>query len=272
VFGIGVDALLNEFYIPEDKVEKALAGIRALRVQAAALIKKDLQRLIGFLSFLAKALVAARTFLRRLINATCGVRNQDDPVHLDGGITEDLAWWEHVLINKESYSMSFQAPHKLFPFEHWLASDSSLFACGGTCGNHWFSLEFPEAMRQSTSDIAVKELAALVLTVLVWGIERSGSRLVMGCDNQAVIAILNSGSSKNPVLMSLMRFFVLECLRLNVSISPIYVRSEDNTGPDLLSRMKVAEYLRFDTSADQVPTPVVGTWNQIFNKCLIGHY
>jgi hypothetical protein len=272
VFGIGMDTVLSEFYIPADKVAKALSGVRNFQSQNAPMTKRDCQRLIGFLSVLARALVAARTFLRRLIDAICGVKNQDDVITLDGGVAEDLAWWENVLLNRQTFALCFLPSKKRFPQEHLLASDSSFLACGGTFANKWFSLEFPASMRKVITDIAVKEFAALALTVLVWGTDLAGSRLVMECDNQAVIAILFSGSSKNPVLMSLMRFFVLECLRLNVVISPVYVRSAKNIGPDLLSRMKVVEFFRFNAAADREATPVINAWRGIYDACLVSFY
>ena len=153
-----------------------------------------------------------------------------------------------------------------------MASDSSLFACGGVFGTHWFSLELLASIRVRDADIAVKELSALVLSVLTWGGRCSGSRLFWGCDNQAVVAILSSGTSRNPVRMSLIRFFVIECLSLNVAVYPLYVRSEVNSGPDLLSRMNVAGFLRWFLSADPAPTPVLDIWRRVYGCCLQGFY
>ena len=271
IFGIGVDTLSWKFYVPEDKAVKALT-ILSSALATETLTLKSVQQVIGHLAFLARALVASRTFLRRLIDATLGATQPNFPIVLDGGARGDIEWWTTVLHLRDQFAMSLLHSSLVLPSDHELATDSSLFACGACFRSRWFSLEFPDCMRKVTNDIVVKELAVLALAILVWGCDLSGTRILVHCDNEAVNAIMRSGTSKNPVAMSLMRFLALECIQGDLFVSTAYIRSEDNTGPDLLSRMNVKNFLRFKDTADPSPTYVLDSWKSLFDSCLRSQY
>ena len=56
------------------------------------------------------------------------------------------------------------------------------------------------------------ELVLIALACMVWGQEWKGSRVIVHCDNQAVVHIVNSGYSKDKDMMHLIQcmfFFVL---------------------------------------------------------------
>ena len=53
--------------------------------------------------------------------------------------------------------------------------------------------------------ITIKDLVPIVLAVAVWGKEWHGLTVQARCDNSAVVAILNWGSSLDPAVMHLMR-------------------------------------------------------------------
>ena len=53
--------------------------------------------------------------------------------------------------------------------------------------------------------IAVKELAPIVVAAVIWGPKWKGKAILARCDKTAVVAIVNSGISKNPQAMNLIR-------------------------------------------------------------------
>ena len=270
VFGIGLDTQKGCFYIPDSKALKALAGLNCF-LKCSSVSLKELQSLIGLLAFLARALVASRTFLRRLIDLTCGVAHQHQRIGLDG-VMDDLNWWITVLESRHMFAMKFQDSKILRPSEHSLSTDSCLFACGAVFEKQWFSFRFPEAMQKHSGDIALKELAALVLAVMTWSSALSGKRILVHCDNQAVVAVTKSGTCKNQVIMSLMRYFVLQCLKRDLSVVVSYIPSEENTGPDLLSRMKVKEFRRCFPVSQEYATPILEFWKELYESSLFEHY
>ena len=235
-------------------------------------INGDLQQLIGHLSFLARALVAARTFLRRLIDGICGVSEQNAIIYLEGGAQKDISWWETVLLQRERFSMSLQHSELRLPHHHDLYTDSCLVACGAVFRDCWFSLRFPKCMRDISTDIAVKELAALTLAIVTWGKELAKRRLLIHCDNMAVNEVMRTGTSKNPVLMSLMRFLSLKCISLDLTVHTSYIRSVDNRAADLLSRMDLMAFRAHSPSSNLDPTPVTEFWKDVFDSCVSFHY
>lgn len=272
VFGIGLNTILGEYFLPESKIIKGLEGLKCVEIKGDSLTKRDMQSLIGLLAFLARALVASRTFLRRLIDSTCGLPFAHSQVILDGGVQQDIQWWTKVLSSSSSFAMGFSPSELKLPHVHELASDSSLFACGATFKDQWFAFEFTPEMISCNTDIAVKELVALTLAVLCWGGHFRGQRLLVHCDNQVVNAAISSGTCKNRDVMLVLRFLVLHCLHLGITVSTSYIRSADNLGPDLLSRMRVRHFLdRFPDSAPQ-PSPVVSCWKTLFEECLHSCY
>ena len=74
----------------------------------------------------------------------------------------------------------------------------------------WFQLEWPDSCRRV--HITVKELLPVVLGAALWGSQWQGTNVRCRCDNVAVMAILNSGTSRDELAMHLMRslFFFLE--------------------------------------------------------------
>ena len=76
------------------------------------------------------------------------------------------------------------------------------------------------------------------------------------CDNEAVIAILKSESSRDPTAMHLMRRPTLAACRYNFSISARHVPGRPNAAADALSRFHFQEFHRLLPTAYNLPTPV----------------
>ena len=53
--------------------------------------------------------------------------------------------------------------------------------------------------------ITIKELIPVVLAVAIWGRQWCGKTVQIRCDNAAVVAILNSGDSRDPDALHLRR-------------------------------------------------------------------
>ena len=88
---------------------------------------------------------------------------------------------------------------------HW-----NLGLCS-TWATYWFALPHGK--------ISSKELLPIALACTMWAKYWKGLRLVCHCDNAAVVAIINSGSSKKTLVMDLMRslFFISAYYKFVVS-------------------------------------------------------
>ena len=134
------------------------------------------------------------------------------------------------------------------------ASDASGgWGCGAWCQSQWWQFEWPAGCEHG---IAFKEMFAVVLAVAVWGREWQG-RLVQGhCDNQAVVHMVASRSSKHPYLMHLLRclFFIEAHYRFSLSL--VHIAGVANDLVDDLSRDNVPSFLSKDPQMQLSPTSI----------------
>ena len=106
---------------------------------------------------------------------------------------------------------------------------------GAVYQSHWWSAPFNAAHLKLP--IAWRELFAIVVACRVWGHEFASKRIMIECDNLAVVFSVNNGTSKNHDIMALIRdlFFIGSFFSFDVRL--IHVAGTLNVGPDLLSRL-----------------------------------
>ena len=121
-----------------------------------------------------------------------------------------------------------------------MAMDACLMGIGGHCkiNDRFFHCETPEYVRSLPEvNIAHFELWAILVAVRTWGRYITGHRFVMGCDNEAVMTIVNTGRSRDRLLQTLLRQLIMEVARCQSEIVTRFVPGYKNVVPDLLSRM-----------------------------------
>ena len=91
--------------------------------------------------------------------------------------------------------------------------------------------------------ITIKELLPIMVAVVMWGRHWQAQKVLCHCDNQAVVAVLRSRSSKQPQLMHMLRclFFVEASYGFELSAS--YIPTEANDLADDLSRNNLSSFL-----------------------------
>ena len=111
----------------------------------------------------------------------------------------------------------------IFQDQMWLGGEdakiftdaSGVIGFAGFLDGRWFQGHWPESV--SERSIAWKEFFPIVTAVCLWGQLLKGKRIILKCDNQAVVAILNKQTSKCSLVLKLLRFMVLQCLKFNLS-------------------------------------------------------
>jgi len=98
-----------------------------------------------------------------------------------------------------------------------------------------------------------QELFPIVVACALWFPHFSGKRIQFWCDNESVVAILNSGRSRAPRIMDLLRFLVLISMKHNFFIRARHVPGVSNEIADALSRFQVSRFRAAAPSAE--PTP-----------------
>ncbi len=88
----------------------------------------------------------------------------------------------------------------------------------------------------ATYGITAKELLPIVVAVAVWGKAWQGKAMVVRCDNMAVVAIVNSGSSREAEAMHLRRCLAFLEAKWAIQLWAEHVKGVDNEVADALSR------------------------------------
>ena len=103
-------------------------------------------------------------------------------------------------------------------------------------------------------DINFKELFAIVAAAFTFGKEWYGKQIIFYSDNLNVSTIWSSGTSKNPLLMRLVRALFLHSARNDFNILIKFIPGKDNVLADLLSRSQVHRFKQLHRDADKFPT------------------
>ena len=100
------------------------------------------------------------------------------------------------------------------------------------CLAAWFQYQWPPGLKDQ--HITVKELLPIVFATAVWGAEWANKSILCRCDNEAVVHIINSGTSKDPLVMGLMRCLHFITAKLNSLLSTNHIAGIENSLADAL--------------------------------------
>ena len=139
------------------------------------------------------------------------------------------------------------------------ASRNFLLGFGAYCNSQWccerWERQFCEEVQPS---IEYLELYAVAVAVVKWLHLFENKRVVIFCDNQAVVQMLNNSSSRCKNCMVLIRIVTLESMLRNSRVYGRFVRSKDNGKADALSRMDFERFTHLsagsmDENKSEVP-------------------
>ena len=129
---------------------------------------------------------------------------------------------------------------------------------------HWFQLQWPVPLQ--SEQIAIKELIPIALACALWGQYWKGTTVRANYDNDAVVAIVNSGYSQEPFLRHLLRCIFFISAKFDFTLIAAHIPGQDNTLADAISRNNATLFLSLSPQADRTPTQVP---QDLINKLLI---
>jgi len=136
-----------------------------------------------------------------------------------------------------------------------LVSDASgSRGCGAFFRDKWFQLEWAGNLKNA--HISVKELVPIVTAAAIWDPEWSTESIEVKCNSAAVVAVLNSGSSRNPELMHLMRCLSFFMAKFHFTLRASHVTGSKNALADALSRNNVDQFLLLHPQASRRLAPI----------------
>ena len=176
-------------------------------------------------------------------------------IHLDLETKKDLEWWMQFCAVFNCKSL---IPAKINDL--CMVSDASKRGFGAWCGSDFFygfwgpvkkyaqdaqHLEHPPLLDRidvHEGNINVYELWPVVVGLKRWGHAYANSMVNIVTDNMQVLAMVNTGRSKNNLCMEWLRELYWTCFINNIDLFATYIRSADNILADQLSRLAYRGY------------------------------
>ena len=249
--GITIDVNHRESRLPQDKIEKC-KRLLTLYQQTNRCSVKDMQSLIGVLNFACSVIMPGRAFLRRLIQLTLQVSENQEFITISKECKDDMALWLVFLDNHNGKTMfldeKFISSHALHLYTD--AAQSKGFA--GIYKTQYFFGSFPEHWKEI--NIMTLEFYPILLSVVIWGKLWANHSILFFTDNEALVSVINKQTSRDSLVMLMVRFMVLHCLNHNIVFRAKHIPGKNNVLADSLSRLQVTEFRRLAPNAQKYPT------------------
>ena len=165
-------------------------------------------------------LPCARMFLRSIHDSISTKQGWDSNLRLSRQVYRDLDWWS--LLPEKSIGRSLWTQ----PTTKTISSDASGFASGGVYEGKWAHGRFSQ--EQMPHHITVKEFIAAHKVIETFLPQLQGQRVRFHEDNQAVVYMVRSRTSRSPVLMRLIRRFFAMLDLHSIKVTMEYIKSALN--------------------------------------------
>ena len=168
-----------------------LEGLLSTCLTRKSVTKSELQSLVGKLSFVSKCVRQSRLFLSRILALLRTVKCNHHHVKLSREFYRDICWWLRFICVYNGISIiptsAWSSPDAIF------ATDACLSGCSGLTRQNFFHTEFPHKVRDKFSSIHHLEVLAILVAAHLWRRLWRNLRILVRCDNTAVVSLLNSG-------------------------------------------------------------------------------
>ena len=239
--GVGINSITLIVSLTEDRMSEIRVEARKW-LNKSSVSRKDVQRLVGKLSFAASTVRAGRLFFLRILNFLRGL-----PKHgirsLTQDVKKDVLWWAKFV---EDYNGVSMIPDILWGEpDATISSDATLVGLGGFCNGEYFHTEIPEFITENNCvHINELECLAVVIALKVWGPSLAGYKILMYCDNTTTLSVINRGKAHNEFTQQCLREIVYLASMNSFQIKMEYIPSEDNRISDYLSRWTLSHQYR----------------------------
>ena len=199
--GILVDTAAFTLEVPTTRLEDLLAELTTWQA-VNSFTKRQLQSLLGKLSFVTACVKPGRIFMARLLNS---LREYKRPAShrypISAAMLLDIQWW--LVFLSQFPRVSLIKPSS-WDFESFnFSTDACLHGGSAVCHTDCISFVFPNCIAPSTLHINALELFTIIVALKHWAPQLQGHKFVVACDNSAAVAVINTSSSKDPFMQRL---------------------------------------------------------------------
>lgn len=196
--------------------------------------KREIQSLVGKLNFVGCCVRPGRVFISRILNWLRYIYQDVKKSEVPELVKKDILWWKKFLPLYNGVSMmlieEWSKPDEIF------SSDACMTGCGGMFKEHFFHVEFPDAIVNEQLHINALEMLTVVVCLKLWGTKLRGKRIIIKCDNQVTVTVINTGRSRNQFLQSCLREICFVAAINEFELRAVHIAGVDNRLADMLSR------------------------------------
>ena len=212
------------------KLHKACQLVEAA-ISQHSLSLVELQTLTRYLNFVPMVVPLGRTFLRRLYNMQMffhpGRKTSRSRVSTEA--TKDLRWWASALATKPERCIARQEREIVMLWSDAVGTkglgaffiDKRQRACRPSSSAHnqdattqpyseaAFSIALPKYIMRKREHINIKEMRVVQQSLLYWGKQWRGTKVIMNIDNRAVVHWLQNRTIRGATMNVLRRCLLL---------------------------------------------------------------
>ncbi len=278
--GIEIDSMALQLRLPQTKLQELRALVASWKERRSCR-RKELESLTGKLQHACTVVKPGRSFLRRLFELQSGTRKAHHHIPLRQAARSDIVWWHTFLDSWNGVSLIPPAARDSRMYQVYTDASGG-FGCGAIWDSRWFQYTWPPAFEGKA--IAIQELLPIVMACMIWGPWWKDSMVLVHCDNQATVCVVNSGYSRDKDMMHLMRclFFIRAFWGIHVRAQ--HIPGEQNVVADAISRGKLALLFQVAPGTSPHPSPIPQalhellvdqqpdwtspSWVELFRSCL----
>ena len=195
---------------------------------------KELQSLLGKLSFVTACIRASRSFLSRFLSTLCSSPSNAKSQLATLEMRHDLAWWQTFLPLYNGVSV-IKPPNWSFA-DFRFTMDACLTHGEATYLDKHLTFPFLDFVLRAVSYISALELFTVNVTLKFWATPLQHQRFLVSCDNEAAVTVIKSGSTKDPFMQRCLRQLWFTSALHDVDLLVRHIPGKHNTLANALSR------------------------------------
>ena len=225
--GVEIDTVACTISVPPDKLQRIRHMVDAWGNRRFCSVRQ-LQSLLGHLMYIQKCVKPSRYFVNRILEL---LRSNYDAhsVTLTQDFKRDIRWFKAFLTQ---YNGSSFYDHK--PVQAVLELDACLTGLGGRYNEKVYHL--PIARHYKNLHITQLEMINILVAIRIFGPTWSHKKVLIKCDNLAVVQVLQSGRTRDAFMAACVRNVWLEAALSDVQLIYKHFPGKLNSVADLLSR------------------------------------
>ena len=138
--GTGIDVVNQTVFVVPEQVTKLNHELNKWRFKTWC-TRRDLESLVGKLSFCANCVCPAHLFILRLLRYLSGMTRGKLCIITDEA-RKDIKWWWNYLPRFKTHSIIWL--EQMMCPDQVIATDACMTGCSGNTQSHYFRIEFPD--------------------------------------------------------------------------------------------------------------------------------